>query len=814
MRRTRARVVIAASVLLGASCSSSSERNDATSLPPTHLCAPFGAPPPPPPPTTCSLDVVGNGTTVRVFAVGDVQDLRDDLDYATYCEAIDRVVRERVAPCLSNRAPNLVVFPDEATFAASFLGARGANARTETEVSAAFADLARSYEGAIGWYEAQFAHLDSRRALGLALTDTTWRVLHGVFAAMAKRYGVYVAVGANVSSARETTDTSAIEALGDPEASGPTYVATSPEVWNASVVFSPDGSLVGFEKKAYLAPDEEASSDLSYGPLEALDPIHLPFGRVGVSISKDAWMPIVRDRFDAWGVEVALQHEAFSGWAIGDRADGWPPDVVMESAYAMTQRSGATRVVIAPMLAGNLFDRVFDGQTHVTKIPAPDDAPLAFIGEPPSTGFFAIAPWADATDTDRPALAAYAESLRPGGLRAGAYVGGVVAVDLDLHVDGQYPPPKTGSAASDPGIFGSSFALVSSLVPQRHIALTARGSHAYAAWEEGAPGGGDIRVATFEAGSFAAPQTISSGHARLPSIGIFDPGEVSVAVAWEQDAPDGSSSVYVATQTDGGSWSSPGAVPSAGAAQWAPWIAGTRFSGLYVGWHDLRDGGRSHVYVMRLASGTIGPLVRVDPMHTDTTTRGDEWSMRMIADDRAVHVAWIDFRDFSWDVRYASSLDRGATFSPSQRLNDPTPSTGAPPVELERLESDVTIALDLAGAPLVGWTAMQEQKPFPWVASDRPSVGGGAGRDTFVGESDHWVQPALAFDGTGKGHVVAVSNGAIVLDDPSRRVSDAPVGAHATRPRMTIVGDSTVIIAWEDDRDGPTAIRYVVGSLP
>jgi predicted amidohydrolase len=777
------------------------------------VCAAFGAPAPPPQPTTCAIDVAGHAGSVRVFAVGNLQNVAQDVDYARYCDAIDRVMRERVAPCLRSGAPNLVVFPENATLAAWFVGARGDQARTRTEASRALADLASTYDPAIGWYRSRFTTLDDARLLDLALTDTSWRVLDGVFAGIAKHYGVYVAVGADVSGAQTTTDESAIERIGDPSASGPTYAASSPEVWNASVVFSPDGALVGFEKKAYLTDDEATSRSLSYGPLAALDPIPLPFARIGVAISNDAWSPLVRDRFEAWGVDLVLQHEASDGWAIADRPADWLPDVQMESGWAMTHRAGTVRAVITPMLTGNFFDRVLDGQTHATKISEPDDTPLGFIGNASTNGFFAVAPWADATDTDRFALRAYGESLQPGGSREDAYVDGVVAVDLDLHDDGIYPSPSSTSAPSVPGIFGPSLVMASSSTPQRHVAITARGTHAYAAWEEGAPGGGDIRVASFAGGVFAPPQTISSGHARLPSIAIFDPGEVTVGAAWEQDSLDGKTNIYVGKHTEGEPWSA-GAIASAGAPQWAPWVAGTRFDGLYLGWHDLRDDGRSHVYVSHLGSGTFGLQVRVDPAHVDPTPLGDEWSLRMVADDRALHVAWIDHRDASWDVRYATSIDQGMTFSTPVRINDATMFDGTPAVELERIESDVAIALDLGGAALVGWTAMQERKPFPWVAWDHADGLGNFGLDTALGLGDDVVQPAMAVDAAGKVHVVAVKDGAIVLDAPWQRVSDAPAGAHATRPRMTVVGDATVLIAWEDDREGPTKIRYVVGTLP
>lgn len=783
---------------------SSNEEATPPPAPVAGACAAFRKTAPPTPvSTTCKLPVSGSGN-VRVFAAGNRQDIAKNNTYEAFCESIDRVMREQIAPCLAKDKPNLVVWPEDAILAAAFIGARGDKARKKTIADAAFLDLAGAYSKQIVHYQQQFEALPAGRNLTLALTDVSYRVLYGVFAEQAKYYGVHVAVGANVAEAREVTDAALRAKLGDPEVTeGPVYEAASSDVFNVGMVFDDKGKIAGVDRKAYLTPPEEDVLNLSYGALPQLDPLDLPFARISAAISKDAWMPPVRDRFDAWGTDVVLQYEAFSGWAVEERPGDWNPDVFMESGYFMTARAGSVRYVATPCLTGNILDLVFDCQSHITKQPAPGDAPLAFIGNPALPGFSSMGPWAAAGNLSRADLRAYGETLKQGGSRENLYAESVAVADLDIHRDGKYPAI---AGAGVPGVLGASSIVSPAEVPQRHVAVAAHGDAVALAWEEGS----DV-VVGFQRTELRL--TRFSG-ARLPAV-AFD-GTGRVAVAFEKG-----DRVHLAIGDSNGSIGMPKTVAGT-AAQWMPSLAGGP-SSFYVAWADLRDGGRPHVY---LAGEDLAP-VRVDGKHlnTDKPTRGDEWSPRIAADDTGVHVVWTDFRDYSWDIRYARSTDLGKTFSDSVRVNDPAKRAGD--VELERLHADPTIAVS-GGAALVAWTALQDRLPLPWTAWD-VIADGKPGTDTRIGWAkpsscagvpDHWceaksfVQPdAVA---TPDGRMVGVHDSMVVLFTsarPDAPISDAPRAAHASRPRMATLADSTMVIAWQDDRAGMTKIRWVRGKL-
>ena len=107
-----------------------------------------------------------------------------------------------------------------------------------------------------------------------------------------------------------------------------------------------------------------------------MDVVDTPVGRIGVVISKDAWMTDVNDRFEAKNAQVLLQSEAFSDWAFV--TSEWSPDVFKEGGFSFLQKNPSFVVNIDPSMTGNLFDLTFDGQSAVLgKKTKSDPGPLS-----------------------------------------------------------------------------------------------------------------------------------------------------------------------------------------------------------------------------------------------------------------------------------------------------------------------------------------------------------------------------------------------------------------------------------------------------
>lgn len=70
--------------------------------------------------------------------------------------------------------------------------------------------------------------------------------------------------------------------------------------YTASLVFGPDGSLLGSYNKTHLAPGEERMVD----PGNHLDPIPTPFGKVGIQICWDLHFPEISRVYELKGADV------------------------------------------------------------------------------------------------------------------------------------------------------------------------------------------------------------------------------------------------------------------------------------------------------------------------------------------------------------------------------------------------------------------------------------------------------------------------------------------------------------------------------
>jgi hypothetical protein len=317
---------------------------------------------------TCLLlvlsEVAALGKTVRVFAVGSKLEIR----YAdTYQDFHDKMfalfdarhprraelvqagaddVASHIQP-VDPAAPDvaLVNFPEDIGLAVGLIGSRGAGARRFTASHGgsqlAFANLMLKYQPQSVYYARLYPNLPSVRYLLLGETDTFYRGFYETFRDLARAYGVYLTATVNVAPARrvESAQNPALVALlRDPDEAQVrdyAYVALSPNVVNTTFIFDPDGNVLlaapdghvmrspadtggvlrGSLNKAYLTEAEESILPIAFGKVQDLDVIETPAGRLGVVISKDAWMIDVNDRYDAKGANVILQPEAYSEWA-------------------------------------------------------------------------------------------------------------------------------------------------------------------------------------------------------------------------------------------------------------------------------------------------------------------------------------------------------------------------------------------------------------------------------------------------------------------------------------------------------------------
>jgi hypothetical protein len=215
----------------------------------------------------------------------------------------------------------------------------------------------------------------------------------------------------------------------------------------------------------------------------------------------------------------------------------------------------------------------------------------------------------------------------------------------------------------------------------------------------------------------------------------------------------------------------------------------------------LRSDGSPQPGAVRLDQGTPAPLAaKLD----------NAWAPDVAAQGKRVAVTWVDFRTYDWRAYLRVSGDGGATFAGEKAVTD-APSGEAD----ESLDDAPRTALDPKGRPTVVWTDYRKRdgskapSPLYDIYLQGPS-GGNVQVDPWGTKQVDTFSPALAFSGSQPFVVWQDANRGISeirlrLGRATVAVSEKP-GANAWRPDIVALPGGKLVVAFEDDRDGPTQI--------
>lgn len=394
-------------------------------------------------------------------------------------EAEVRAELERIvglaAPHIASDRPTLVVLGELLGLPAALVGPRGLLARRARSSRAALTLLAIPHARRIAACRRRWPGISPARALLLALTDALYRPIYETLSEQAQRHGVYLVATTLAPRVYRSTDPRMIQRWGMRGANA-VYLPEGPEVYNAALVFGPDGMLLGRVNKVNLTSTERDMLDLTSGRLEDVRAISTAAGRLGIAISLDAFTPDYLRHLDAQGVEIVVQNDANDvPWAGPGSSSDWQPQEWLDSVLGVLQPQYRNlRYNVCAMQTGNFFDVVFDGQSSITARKSaeregvstgrPHGPRHTFIGvdefvsssngRPLLGEFLACARWVEEdpgiahpglTQAQRRRwLTAIARELRPGGARANQYRESVVWADV----------PVTDERASASGVGG------------------------------------------------------------------------------------------------------------------------------------------------------------------------------------------------------------------------------------------------------------------------------------------------------------------------------------------------------------------------
>lgn len=455
-------------------------------------CAPYRSP--------GRVPVTGHqrdGARLRVFAIGYHLDLDHAATYATWRTAMRCLVEEMVLPYRKPGVPTLVVFPEDIGLPTVGIGARGTTVRAQAHTPAraisdavplgmggALLQLNAAYAPQIAAYQARFGPVDPRKQALLGATDTFVRAFSRTFSEIARDYGLYVVAGNNQARYRVSHDPAEVALFADPavQPTDTAYVAVDARVPNTTFLWGPsevDPDAPEFERnllfrneKVPLTALERDLLGLDEGPATGPAALANAAGaevagfRLGFATSLPAFQygyPFgqrpagfqpcadLRRSYaacqDHLGVDVMIQADANPGrWATGLQQGGWQPLEWMSSTWrAVADPSVGFRYNVTPMMTGNLFELVFDGQSAITgrgvdngthryvgnATAGPGDPAEYAVYAGDKREFLALSPWA-APDGPRDALSAAAAALAAGSGAAteNHYVESVIFADL------------------------------------------------------------------------------------------------------------------------------------------------------------------------------------------------------------------------------------------------------------------------------------------------------------------------------------------------------------------------------------------------
>ena len=401
--------------------------------------------------------------TIRVFSIGHKISLETVESEEKFYNSMKNIV-DAIKPCLSNRYNNLIVFEEHLGLILGVFGSRGQTAREEKKKAEdAMISVFSNYFLSSQYYTQKFPEISTFKArpLFLAITDSLWRPFFNTFSKLAKDSSSYIVSCQNVSEVEKVVDKEKVKTFVDDSVQTDFYYkALTSDVWNTCFVFSPSGEIVHKTKKVNLVPEEIEKLELSAGRYEWLDVYRIKGTEVDIciGISLDAFIHEYVKFLDDKGCDVFLQPDANSGKWAGKGGQGyWQPDEWLDSVMGVLQSESYTHVSgktittgyknivynVNPMMTGNFFDIVFDGQSAITsKKDSRLRQDLNYIGLKPISelgrfkegGFLLLGPWVLSGGEDmRDQLEQKSDRLAPGGSEENKYLQTILAADLFIN---------------------------------------------------------------------------------------------------------------------------------------------------------------------------------------------------------------------------------------------------------------------------------------------------------------------------------------------------------------------------------------------
>ncbi len=309
---------------------------------------------------------------INLVAVQMSVDLTTYRDAGTFADEVEDIM-QRADSKVGLGPDSLVVFPENAGTLTVMCGHYDSLTEAET--------LQEGIEGVVmgNLMSVLYQKLSRRsswaRALFLARQGDIASTYFETFSQAADSHDVFLLGGTVTLTDSQLARFVPEGVAGSPDAD---RAADDRNVYNVSVLFGPQGEVLGAARKVHLIELEGPEGlDLQPGQLDDLQPIETPLGTLGVAICLDAFRGDVLEHLQAGGADILLQPSAnpvqWEPW----QQEEW----LMSSAEAVS--SGQFTYAVNPMLTGQLLDLGFYGQSGIFAAGIKDCDYLGDLGRPP-----------------------------------------------------------------------------------------------------------------------------------------------------------------------------------------------------------------------------------------------------------------------------------------------------------------------------------------------------------------------------------------------------------------------------------------------
>jgi predicted amidohydrolase len=320
---------------------------------------------------SCSAAEI-KGEAKQLVAVQMKLNIDDFYSQQSFEKKIEGLMRE-VADKIDAEYPVLVVFPEDVGLMLIALEHQQTLSTAQT-IEDAIKKMTMKYFLPLVWYRLRY-NISWVPALYYYRSKAIAQAYFDTFSSLAEKYQAYIVAGSIPLPHYQMSNGEVLYQEG----------ALSPEIYNSSYLFGPDGKVIGFQDKVHLLElEQEGGLHLTPGKLEDIKVFDTKIGRLGIAVCLDSFQEDVIDKLREQEADILIQPSANPLlW------EEWQQEEWLESSYKFTYESGYFKCAINPMMNGEFFDLSFYGQSSIISRENTDNLKNYFDLEP-QKGFLVI----------------------------------------------------------------------------------------------------------------------------------------------------------------------------------------------------------------------------------------------------------------------------------------------------------------------------------------------------------------------------------------------------------------------------------------